>query len=308
MNNHPNLTYTSRLFSNVDDIDRITGFVRRIRPESLWSEYPSLWDLPDFLAIPKNQETTRLWFMEDGSLAAFAYVDGFHTLRFDIDWALRDGRLESEIASWGEACVRIRSKTLYGTSHETDKLRLEFFDRHGFEQHQDDILHMSCSLLDEDIPSFALPAGFSIRQTGGEAEAQTVAALHRAAFGLSFMTTERRIAMMHKKDYDPELDLVAEAHDGSLAANMLGQVNEREAVEGTAYADLFATHPDFRGLGLAKVLMGEVLRRLRKKGFWRAKLSTGSSNTAMLRVAQAYGFLVEGRTLRYGRQVQEIEL
>jgi len=249
-----------------------------------------------------NQATTRLWLNEDNHLVGFAYVDAFHTLRFDIDWQTRDDRLESEIIMWGNTCLKDTHPFLYATSHETDSQRITFFDRHQFARRSDTIIRMACSLVASIAPP-RIPAGFHIRSVRGEAEAAAVVALHRAAFGISYTTTERRLKMMRKNTYDRTLDLVAVAPDGTLAAYAMGQVNEQEGIQGVSYADLFATHPSYRGLGLASALMRMIVQRLQAKGYRVAQLSTDRTNQAMQHVAKAVGFRIIGTTLRFQRQV-----
>jgi len=254
------------------------------------------------LSLPANRATTRLWLNEETRLVGFAYVDAFHTLRFDIDWQHREDSLENEIMMWGISCLKDRHPFLYATSHETDDQRIACLERNQFARRPGTILHMACSLA-ASIPAPRVPAGFYIRPVEGETEAAAVVALHRAAFGTSYLTTERRLETMQKKTYDRTLDLVAVAADGTLAAYAMGQVNEQEGKQGVSYADLFATHPSYRGLGLASALMRMLLRRLQAGGYRVAQLSTDSTNQAMQYVAQTAGFRITGITLRFQRQV-----
>lgn len=295
-------TYMSRPYCDPSDITRIVDFASSVRPARLLTEYPSIYDLPEFLSLAVNQATTRLWLNEDHHLVGFAYVDAFHTLRFDIDWQTQDDRLENEIIMWGNTCLKDRHPFLYGTSHETDDQRSAFFERHQFERCSDTIVHMACSLAAPISPP-RVPGGFHIRPVSGEAEAAAVVALHRAAFGTSYLTTKRRIEMMRKSNYDRTLDLVAVAEDGTLAAYAVGQVNEQEGRQRVSYADLFATHPGYRGLGLASALMRTLLQRLQAKGYRVAQLSTDSANQAMQQVAEKVGFRIVGTTLRFQRRV-----
>jgi mycothiol synthase len=296
--------YLSRPYRDLSDTPRIVDFVGSVRPIRLLTEYPSIYDLPEFLSLPANQATTRLWLNEDDHLVGFAYVDAFHTLRFDIDWQTRDDRLENEIITWGTTCLKDTHPFLYATSHQTDSQRIAFLDRNQFARRSGTIIHMACSLA-ASIPPPRIPAGFHIRSVNGEAEAAAVVALHHAAFGSSYMTTERRLKMMRKHTFDPALDLVAVAAVGTLAAYAMGQVNGQEGIQGVSYADLFATHPSYRGLGLASVLMRTLVRRLQAKGCRIAQLSTDSTNQAMQHVAKAVGFRIVGTTLRFQRQVYE---
>jgi mycothiol synthase len=299
-------SYVCRPYCDLSDTTRIVDFVSSVRPVRLLTEYPSIYDLPELLSLPTNQATARLWLDEDNHLVGFAYVDAFHTLRFDINWQTRDDRLEEEIIMWGTTSLKDTHPFLYATSHETDGERIAFLDRNQFARRSDTIIHMACALA-ASIPPPRIPAGFHIRPVRGEAEAAAVVALHRAAFGSSYMTTERRLKMMRKHTYDRTLDLVAVAADETLAAYAMGQVNEQEGVQGVSYADLFATHPSYRGLGLASALMQMIVQRLQAKGYRVARLSTDSTNQAMQHVAKAVGFRIVGATLRFQRQLYEKE-
>jgi len=72
--------------------------------------------------------------------------------------------------------------------------------------------------LAEPIPEPAVPTGYAIRSITGEGEVGALVTLHRAAFGTERLTTTEQLARMAAADYDPALDLVAVAPDGSLVA------------------------------------------------------------------------------------------
>lgn len=289
-------------YNDASDVTQILNFVRSVRPMTLLTEYPGIHEIPELLSLPVNQGTARSWRNNQNQLVGYAYVDLFQTLRFDIDWQIRDYELENEIVAWGNECLKGKHAFIYSTSHETDSERLAFFDRHQFIRCAETIIHMACS-LDSDFPSPRVPDGFTFREVKGEGEAAEIAGLHRAAFQTSYMSTERRANMMRSNNYDPTLDLVAVADDGKLVAYALGQLNETEAKQGICYADLFATHPDYQGRGLARILMYMLVKRLQKMGYRIAKLSTDSNNHAMQQIAYAVGFQRSGKTLRFQRQV-----
>ena len=293
---------TAHPYHDASDATRIVDFVRSVRSVTLLTEYPSIYDIPELLSLPVNHETARVWQNNRSQMVGYAYVDTFQTLRFDIDWQSRDDELENEIVAWGNECLKGKHPFLYSTSHEIDSERLAFFDRHQFVQCAETIIHMECS-LDLDFPPPRVPDGFTIRETAGEDEAAEIAALHRAAFQTSHMSTERRINIMRANNYDPTLDLIAVASDGKLAAYALGQRSEQESEQGLCYADLFATHPDYRGRGLARVMMYMLVKRLQQMGYRIAKLSTDSNNHAMQHVAYAVGFQRSGSTLRFQYRV-----
>ena len=76
--------------------------------------------------------------------------------------------------------------------------------------------------------------------------------MHRAALGTEYMTTENRLIIMSTSGYDPSLDLVAVAPDGSIAANCICSVNLQDKI---GFTDPVSTHPQFQRMGLARALL-----------------------------------------------------
>jgi ribosomal protein S18 acetylase RimI-like enzyme len=93
--------------------------------------------------------------------------------------------------------------------------------------------------------------------------------------------------MRRAAGYDPALDLVAVADGDRLAAFCLSRVDE--AGEGSI--DTIGTRPEFRRRGLAHSLLLHSLSLLGSRGLKRVRLSTTSQNDAMLRLADALGFV-----------------
>ena len=302
------MTFLSRHFAGPSDITSLVDWVRMVRPPARATDYPSIIDLPELLSLPHNQETTRIWFAQTGKLLGFAFVDAFHTLRFELDWQGATPALEAAVVAWGSECLvkTPNSPLLYATSHEDDTTRLALLDRHSFNRVADYILHLERSLAG---PTSApqLPAGFNMRSVEGEYEAAELATLHRQAFGTPHMTTERRLALMRRPHYDPALDLVVVNAEGLPVAYGMGSLSpEENALTGRneCYADLFATHPGYRGYGLARAILVRLLQLLQARRFATAKLNTSSENVSMQRVAVSEGFQVVSRTLRFVRKAR----
>ncbi len=285
------------------DIQRIVDFASRVRAGAPVLDYPGLLDLPLFLMREPNRTTARVFFQGE-TLLAYAFVDAFLILRFDLDHARTTPALETAILEWYRQCVAHAAApqpALVTTAHQADAQRIALLERIGFRRRVESIVHLQRALADPVAPA-ELPRGFTIRAVQGEQEAAAVAALHRAAFGTPHLTTERRLAVMRSRTYRPEIDLVAETAGGALAAYGMGTVDEAEnriSHRNDAYADQFATHPEFRGAGLAQALLAEVLCRLQPGGYAFARMSTDSTNAAMLRVARAGGFDVLDHTFRF---------
>ncbi len=302
------MSFFSRGFIDISDVPRLVDWVRTIRPPDRVTDYPSVIDLPRVLALPENQATLRLWFTDTNDLLGFGFVDVFHTLRFELDWAQVPPELEAEVIAWGESCHTPESTLpsaprLFATAHEVDSLRRSFLERHDYASVADTILHLERSLALPINPARLAPE-FVIRPVEGEQEAAELAQLHRDAFGTSHMTTERRIAMMRTAHYRPELDLVIVTTEGVYAAyGRASLCPEENALTGRneCYADLFATHPAYRGRGLARALVVTLVHLLQQQGYTTAKLTTSSANVAMKQVALSEGFQLASETLRFAR-------
>lgn len=302
---------TSRLYSGPADLHSMLDLLVAVRPAERVADSPSAVDLRELLALPAVQDNTRLWFDADDRLVGFAFVDHYQNLRFEFDPQAAPPGIEAEFVDWGLTCIRRamqatgESLTLDASCRADDIDRIALLERHGFIQENLRSLHLVRS-LHEPIPAPHLPAGFSIRHVTGEHEVAALVALHRAAFGTEHMTVEERLAMMRVPEYDAELDLVAVAPDGQLAAYCMVSISQEENARtgrNEGYTDPVATHPDFQRRGLARALLLTGLRALQQRGMDTACLGTSSENVAMQRTAQAVGFHVQSTTLWFSKPV-----
>jgi ribosomal protein S18 acetylase RimI-like enzyme len=143
------------------------------------------------------------------------------------------------------------------------------------------------------IDTCPLPPGFTIRPLAGKCEVAAYVALHRAAFGTENMTTAWRARTLHHPDYRAELDLVAVAPGGHLAAFCIGWLDTRvEPIRGQR--EPLGVHPDFRHLGLGRALLSECLRRLYQHKAEHVYVETDNYRDAALELYDSAGF----RTVR----------
>jgi len=283
------------------------GLLIAVRHAERIADYPGAVDLRELLALPVVQDNTRLWFDAADRLVGFALVDHYNNLCFEFG----DPGIEAEIVDWGVQCIRRaiqatgEALTLDASCSADNTGRRALLERHGFIQEAMRSVHMTRS-LHGPFPVPQIPAGFSIRHVAGEHEVEALVALHRAAFGTENMTLEERLAMMRVPDYDAELDLVAVAPAGQLAAYCMCSISREENARtgrNEGYTDPVATHPDFQRRGLAKALLLMGLRTLQQRGIDTACLGTSSDNVAMQRTAQAAGFRVQSTTLWFSKPV-----
>lgn len=278
--------------------------LHRIRPVEQLTDYPSHVDLHELLQSFVVQAKTRLWF--DGeNLIAFALVDEYNNLLFDCS-PLHLEALGNEIVQWGVNCQKPGgARTLDANCRASDTSRIAFLEGHGFKRKTEETISMLRDLT-QSIPEANPAAGFVIRSVKGEEEAESLAELHRAAFGSDYMTTENRLAMMRVPEYDSSLDLVVVAPDGSLAAYCMCSISEEEnraTGQKEGQTDPVATHPRFQKMGLARALLLTGLHLLKERGMEFAGLGTSSENIAMQKTAESVGFYVTLRKIWFEKEI-----
>ncbi len=297
----------THLYEGEKDFQIIIDLLNRIRPAARMDEYPAKVDIEENLASEQVRANTKLWFDGDRPIG-WAYVDDSNNLRWEVEKPYEES-VGAEMVAWGEECARSgktlaagETSTLDASCREDNLERLAFIHQHGFRQ--TDMVSVGMKRpLSEAIPNPELPAGFSVRAIKGTEEAEAVAGTHRSAFGTEYMTTENRLAIMNTSEYDPSLDLVVVAPDGSIAAYCTCSVNQN----GEGYTDPVATHPRFQRLGLAKALLLTGMHLLRERGMESANLGTSGDNIAMQKTAESVGFRLENRTLWFEKEVKNQE-
>ena len=283
-----------------------------MRPLQRITEYPFIVDLQEITGTPEGQASIRLWDDAAGAPVGFSLLDGT-SLAFEIsprapfddlagqmlDWAMQKLTSAGESpASPAELVIACRAEDLQ---------RIAFLERQGFVAQPVRTLRFMRS-LEEPLPEPRLPEGFLIRPIRGEEEVGAWVALHRAAHATENMTVEFRLAMMRTPDYDRELDLVAVAPHGRLAAYVMCHFSPEEnrlRRQKVGYTDPVATHPDFQRQGLARALLLAGFARLKQRGMHFAEVATWGENTGMIKTAEALGYRVCSTTIFFSRALAQ---
>lgn len=133
--------------------------------------------------------------------------------------------------------------------------------------------------------------GYRVRPLAGEAEVRAYVALHREVFGSKNMTEAWRARTLRQGRYRPELDLVAEAPDGSLAGFCIGWFDP-EGRDGRACGQIepLGVAAAHRGRGLSQALLSACCGRLAGLGAERVIVETDNQRDAALAAYEAAGF------------------
>ncbi len=296
-------TISSRLYEGEKDFQTMIDLLNRIRPASRINEFPNKTSIEENLASEEIRANTKLWF--DGSQPiGWAYVDDSHNLLWELEKQYTEP-VGAKMVAWGADCIRSgknlaagESSTLDASCREDFSERVDFLRQHGFRQTEVVTVHMKRN-LSEPIPEFELPHGFQIRPVKGIEEAEAIASTHRAAFGTEYMTTENRLVIMNTSEYDPSLDLVVVAPDGTIAAYCTCSAEQ----SGQGYSDPVATHPNYQRMGLAKALLIQGMKMLKQRGMKSAHLGTSGDNIAMQKTAESVGFFLEHRVIWFEKEI-----
>ena len=287
----------SYLLQDSSDIQSMRDLIARLPQKS------TAIDFEETTQLDSVRARTRLW-KNEGKLIGFAYVDDFNNLRFEVEPQSRSTQLEDEIIAWGLDCMKKRNAetgqndTLDASFLVGNTWQIALLQRSGFGQENLRSLHYARS-LNEPIPEHPLPPGFSLRCVKGEDEVENLVNLHRAAFGTENMTVEERLAIMRAPQYERELDLLAIAPNGELAAFCICGIED----ENIGYTDPIGVHKNYQRLGLGKAVLSAGLQTLKQRGIERAELGTSSENIAMQQLATAMGFVVISESLWFSKKV-----
>lgn len=262
-------------------------------------------DFEEVILLTSVRNRTRLW-LDNNSLAAFAFVDDYNNLQFEIASENRTPELFQQIVDWGVECVKKQNEARGETSTLDTCLKpenlwqIEMLKRLGFLEDRVRSLHYARDLHDP-ILGHPLPPGFMLRVVRGEDEVPALVALHQAAFSTENLTPEYRLAIMRAPAYEPDLDFVLVAPDGQLAAFCICGFEDQEKSIG--YTDPIGTHPHYQRQGLGKAIVTAGMLVLKSRGAKQVKLGTSSENIAMRRLAESLGFRVVSESIWFSRQI-----
>jgi mycothiol synthase len=302
-----------RAYSGSQDMRAMIDLIKA-RPIARTTDFPCVLDLQEMLELPKIQAATHLWIDSRNRLAGFAILDmdlASANLTFEVSTDWKERSLENGVIAWAEDFIRRTGQPgadpflLEASSRADNPASIVLLEGLGFERQTGGAVHLE-RLLSAPLPKPQLPDGFSIRPLRGESEAEDWVRLHRAAHATENMTVEYKLAMMRTPYYDPEMDLVAAAPDGRLAAYCVCFIDvEENALTGLrkGYTDPIATHPDFQRQGLSRALMLSGMVLLRERGMDTACLGTSSENVAMQRTAASVGFRITRNVFRFGKPI-----
>ena len=292
------MTITRQPFRGVADMPRILDLVRAM-PLSCRHVIDLAWRL----SSPAINEGRDAVYWEDsaGQVVAFAAWQYYWaTLDFFILPGAESQAIEMALFAWADARFRERDTERgwplpYSVEYrDDDHDRLHLVESHGFllddgddSDDSDDSYVLLEHPLTTPTPVPALPESFTLRPLNGEQETAAYAELHRAAFESTSMTPEWRARTLLMPQYRPDLDLVINAPDGTLAGFCVGWF---DPLRRAAQVEPIGVHPRFHQLGLARILLLEMLQRFSEHGAEKALVETNLDRFAARHAYESVGF------------------
>jgi ribosomal protein S18 acetylase RimI-like enzyme len=261
------------------------------------------WQLPG--SAP--EENVCLW-LDGASLVAYAWFDPPTAMTIDgrplaglLAWAEERRRVfgpgrprfldVQSMAEWERELLDPRPTrddgvVLETTAFESDRPRLAWLEASGFaaSRHRGMVVRRR---LDRAVPPSQLPAGYRLRSATAADVDERVAAHRDAFWPATGFTRDRYLALRASERYDPELDVVLETPDGTLASYCIAWTDPGL---GVGSFEPVGTRRAWRGRGFAREVLWEGMRRLAARGMHTAEVRTAGFNERAHAAYRSAGF------------------
>jgi mycothiol synthase len=287
-----------RVFAGETDVRAMITLAQLAATENL-----HVVDLPYRLSswALDRPENIGLWVDADGHLLAWAVLQ---TPFWTIDYACHpetNGTLHKEVLLWADHRARQAVPTASGhpcwfvTAFPGQTDRIRDIETAGFVS-QANVGKESWSKVLLQRPSqtpvadYTLPGGTVIRPLAGETEVEAYVQLHRAVFESGNMTVGWRSRTLRQAEYLSDLDLVAIAPDGRLAAFCICWLSKAAGRKPSGQVEPLGVHQSYRRLGLGRAILAEGLRRLYAFGAESVCVETDKYRNDALDLYRSVGF------------------
>jgi mycothiol synthase len=302
------LTYSA--YQGADDLVAMQQALASWIHESGGCGYDHVGDLPHRIynglrsRYPLD-EAIRLWHI-DGHLEGFALVNpnrGLYDVR--ISPAHRANILEREALSWATTTLRTwmdnegaTDKDVQTDAYTCDKQRIECLAELGYRPEEKPWMITNERRLNDNSPGIILPDGYSIRSGMKETDSAALAEVHNGAFGSIWSAEVYLNEVMRKPGYDPALEHVVVAPDGTFAAFCITWL---DTINKIGLFEPVGTHKEYQRMGLGRALMAFGLDFMRGRGMHLAQVGNATDNPASNSLYHAMGFKPKYQCTLYRR-------
>jgi GNAT superfamily N-acetyltransferase len=305
----------SRRYQGLADLPALLTFAsaslaQRAPLHVSWHPGDLIWALQTRADQP---QPCRFWTSADGAVVALAWFESEGEVWLETLPGADD--LVPEAVAWVEDAWRRRlaregldpATPVHIRSQVHDARRIVTLEALGYRRAHPCGVGYSLK-LDDSLPSPDLPPGYSVRDSVG-VDPELRGAAHRAAWshlehlgihGESRFSTEAYLAIRALPVYDPALDMLAVAPDGSFAGNCICWPDDASGVGTFEPVGVALAH---RGRRLTSAIMRAAMARLRARGHREARVGTAHFNYAAIKAYLAAGFAPAGATHWWGKSL-----
>lgn len=305
------LTLTVRAYAGLSDLPRLAELINTCVAVDQLDHYASAQRLQLDLEEP-GQDPARdlyLWETSDGRLIAYGWLYVPKTgdldcwLGFNVHPEQRHQGLEADILTWAEATVRQigqaqgRPTRLLASARDHQHDRLTLLKANGFQSEREFFTMQRSLQIPVAEPEF--PTGFRRAHVQSEADLAAWVEMYNATFIDHWQfhpaqIDDHRYWTQNDPDYEPELDLVAIAPDGTFAAFCYCHIDRDYNTQmgcNEGYISALGTRRGYRRMGLARAMLLTGLQHLRQAGVETAKLGVDTRNpNCAYNLYQSVGF------------------
>ncbi|MBN2548792.1 MAG: GNAT family N-acetyltransferase [Anaerolineales bacterium] len=293
----------SRNYATEDDLRQMQALLMEARAQTDDWRYAHVGDLIFWFFMVachlQAKEFIRLWHDGD-KLVGYAMLGEDPSFDWQVLPEYEWRGIEGEAMAWAEARLtelRTRDPQLWGGpivsgSRQDNARRIAFLEEHGFQPGGEfSEVNMLCG-LDMPVAEPVLPAGCQVRALAETGEISNRAGAQREVWHpwtVGNVSDEDYAYFMRLPGYDRELDVVAVAPDGVIAAYVNGWI---DPVNQIGDFGPLGARPAYRRQGLTQAALLECLRRMQARGMNRVSVSTGVNNTPAIRLYESVGFQI----------------
>lgn len=291
------ITLKTRPYEGESDLGAIAELLNACEIVDKLEQWTSISDLQlEFNDPLVDRAKDILLWESDEKLIGFSQIwvppkgeenDGL--LWFRVNPEFRGGGIEEQMLVWGEQRMREvaneRGVSVKIRSWVRDKQcdRIALLQNCGFTSDRY-FLIMERSLT-EPIPDPKLPEGFILRHSKGEPDAQAWVEMRNQScidhWNYHPSTVEEHIHWLGDPNYQPKLDLIAVAPDGTFVAFCLcyiySEENDRNRRK-DGWIGSLGTRRGFRRQGLGRAMLLAGMQQLKTVGMDTAKLGVDAQN------------------------------
>jgi ribosomal protein S18 acetylase RimI-like enzyme len=243
-----------------------------------------------------HREAKQQLWLDGDRCVAWARLTRPATLDYDVD----SPGLHRHVLAWFESQAEGDTLTTY--AHESNPEWLEALSTAGYER-PDPYGWYAYQVreLDGELPTPAVPEGFTLRTVDGEEDFRKRVEVHRAVWAPSRVTEDVYRRVTQAWPYRADLDCVLEAPDGTFASYVLCWYDDANQV---GEFEPMGTHPDYRRQGLGAAICRYGLQRLQAVGARQAVVYAGGGdeNAGARALYESVGFRRHARVVELRKQ------